>query len=334
MIVLVTGGAGYIGSHTCVELLNAGYEVIVLDSFCNSKQESINRIEKITGKSVSLVKGDVRDKDCLRSIFKNYTIYAVIHFAGLKAVGESVANPLKYYDYNVMGSLALTEVMAEFNVKNLVFSSSATVYGFSDTKPIPETSQLSPFNPYGQSKRMVEQILEDLSASDASWNIALLRYFNPVGAHESGMIGEDPNGIPNNLMPYVSQVAAGKLKELSIFGNDYPTKDGTGVRDYIHVVDLALGHIAALKKLNGLMIINLGAGAGYSVLDLVYTFEKTTGVKIPFKIVNRRAGDIAIYFADATLAKEKLGWQTRFSLEDICRDSWRWQSNNPNGYNM
>jgi len=330
----VTGGAGYIGSHTCVELLNAGYEVIVLDSFCNSKQESINRIEKITGKSVSLVKGDVRDKDCLRSIFKNYTIYAVIHFAGLKAVGESVANPLKYYDYNVMGSLALTEVMAEFNVKNLVFSSSATVYGFSDTKPIPETSQLSPFNPYGQSKRMVEQILEDLSASDASWNIALLRYFNPVGAHESGMIGEDPNGIPNNLMPYVSQVAAGKLKELSIFGNDYPTKDGTGVRDYIHVVDLALGHIAALKKLNGLMIINLGAGAGYSVLDLVYTFEKTTGVKIPFKIVNRRAGDIAIYFADATLAKEKLGWQTRFSLEDICRDSWRWQSNNPNGYNM
>jgi UDP-glucose 4-epimerase len=334
LIVLVTGGAGYIGSHACVELLNAGFEVIVLDSFCNSKQESINRIEKITGKSVALVKGDVRDKDCLRSIFKKYTINAVIHFAGLKAVGESVANPLKYYDYNVMGSLALTEVMAEFNVKNLVFSSSATVYGFSDTKPIPETSQLSPFNPYGQSKRMVEQILEDLSASDASWNIALLRYFNPVGAHESGIIGEDPNGIPNNLMPYVSQVAAGKLKELSIFGNDYPTKDGTGVRDYIHVVDLALGHIAALKKLNGLMIINLGAGAGYSVLDLVQTFEKTTGVKIPFKIVNRRAGDIAIYFADATLAKEKLGWQTRFSLEDICRDSWRWQSNNPNGYNM
>jgi len=334
LIVLVTGGAGYIGSHACVELLNAGFEVIVLDSFCNSKQESINRIEKITGKSVALVKGDVRDKDCLRSIFKKYTINAVIHFAGLKAVGESVANPIKYYDYNVMGSLALTEVMAEFNVKNLVFSSSATVYGFSDTKPIPETSQLSPFNPYGQSKRMVEQILEDLSASDASWNIALLRYFNPVGAHESGIIGEDPNGIPNNLMPYVSQVAAGKLKELSIFGNDYPTKDGTGVRDYIHVVDLALGHIAALKKLNGLMIINLGAGAGYSVLDLVQTFEKTTGVKIPFKIVNRRAGDIAIYFADATLAKEKLGWQTRFSLEDICRDSWRWQSNNPNGYNM
>lgn len=329
----MTGGAGYIGSHTCVELLNAGYEVVVLDSFCNSKQESINRVEKITGKSVVLIKGDVRDKDCLRTAFKSHSIEAVIHFAGLKAVGESVANPLKYYDYNVMGSLVLTEVMAEFNIKNLVFSSSATVYGFSDTKPIPETSQLSPFNPYGQSKRMVEQILEDLSASDASWNIALLRYFNPVGAHESGMIGEDPNGIPNNLMPYVSQVAAGKLKELSIFGDDYPTKDGTGVRDYIHVVDLAQGHIAALKKLNGLMIVNLGAGAGYSVLELVHAFEKTTGLKIPYKIVGRRAGDIAIYFADATLAKQKLGWQTKLSLEDICRDSWRWQSNNPNGYN-
>jgi UDP-glucose 4-epimerase len=333
LIVLVTGGAGYIGSHTCVELINAGYDVVVIDNFCNSKQESIKRIEKITGKSVMLVKGDVRDRDCLRNIFKKYSISAVIHFAGLKAVGESVANPLKYYDYNVMGSLALTQVMAEFNVKNLVFSSSATVYGFSDTKPIPENAQLSPFNPYGRSKRMVEQILEDLSASDSTWNIALLRYFNPVGAHESGIIGEDPNGIPNNLMPFVSQVAAGKLKELSIFGNDYPTKDGTGVRDYIHVVDLALGHIAALKKLDGLMTINLGAGAGYSVLDLVHTFEKTTGVKIPFKIVSRRAGDIAIYFADASLAKERLGWQTRFSLEDICIDSWRWQSNNPNGYN-
>lgn len=330
--VLVTGGAGYIGSHTCVELMNAGYDVVVVDNFCNSKQESIKRIEEITGKSIALVQGDVRDKDCLRGVFKSYSISAVIHFAGLKAVGESVANPLKYYDYNVMGSLALTQVMAEFNVKNLVFSSSATVYGFSDTKPIPETSQLSPFNPYGQSKRMVEQILEDLSASDPSWNIALLRYFNPVGAHESGMIGEDPNGIPNNLMPYVSQVAAGKLKELSIFGNDYPTKDGTGVRDYIHVVDLALGHIAALKKISGLMTINLGAGAGYSVLDLVHTFEKTTGVKIPYKIVGRRAGDIASYFADASLAKEKLGWQTKFNLDDICRDSWRWQSNNPNGY--
>ncbi len=333
MAILVTGGAGYIGSHTCVELLNAGYDIVVLDNFCNSNPESINRVQKITGKSVTLVKGDVRDKDCLRSVFTQYPVTAVIHFAGLKAVGESVVNPLKYYDYNVMGSLALTEVMTEFDVKSLVFSSSATVYGFSDTKPIPETAQLSPFNPYGQSKRMVEQILEDLSASDAGWNIALLRYFNPVGAHESGMIGEDPNGVPNNLMPYVSQVAAGKLKELSIFGDDYPTIDGTGVRDYIHVVDLALGHIAALKKLDGLMTINLGAGAGYSVLELVQTFEKTTGVKIPYKIVGRRAGDIAIYFADATLAKEKLGWQTKFNLEDICRDSWRWQSQNPQGYN-
>jgi UDP-glucose 4-epimerase len=333
LTILVTGGAGYIGSHTCVELLNAGYEVVVIDNFCNSKQESINRIQKITGKTLTLVNGDVRDKESLRGIFKGHSINAVIHFAGLKAVGESVANPLKYYDYNVMGSLALTQVMTEFNVKNLVFSSSATVYGFSDTKPIPETSQLSPFNPYGQSKRMVEQILEDLCTSDSSWNIALLRYFNPVGAHESGMIGEDPNGIPNNLMPYVSQVAAGKLKELSVFGDDYPTIDGTGVRDYIHVVDLALGHVAALKKLDGLMTINLGAGAGYSVLELVHTFEKITGVKIPYKVVSRRAGDIAIYFADANLAKQKLGWQTKFNLEDICRDSWRWQSNNPNGYN-
>jgi UDP-glucose 4-epimerase len=331
--ILVTGGAGYIGSHACVELLKAGFDVVVLDNHCNSKPESINRVQKITGKKVALVNGDVRDKTCLRKVFEEYPINAVIHFAGLKAVGESVANPLKYYDYNVMGSLALTEVMAEFNVKNLVFSSSATVYGFSDTKPIPETSQLSPFNPYGQSKRMVEQILEDLSASDSAWNITLLRYFNPVGAHESGMIGEDPNGIPNNLMPYVSQVAAGKLKELSIFGDDYPTIDGTGVRDYIHVVDLALGHVAALRKLDGLMTINLGAGAGYSVLALVQAFEKTTGVKIPYKIVGRRAGDIAIYFADATLAKQKLGWQTTLTLEDICRDSWRWQSQNPQGYN-
>jgi UDP-glucose 4-epimerase len=331
--ILVTGGAGYIGSHTCVELLNAGYDVVVLDNFCNSKHESIHRVEKITGKQVVLVQGDVRDSACLKKVFETHTITAVIHFAGLKAVGESVADPLKYYDNNVMGSLVLTQVMAEFNVKNLVFSSSATVYGFSDTKPIPESSQLSPFNPYGRSKHMVEQMLEDLSASDTTWNIALLRYFNPVGAHESGMIGEDPNGIPNNLMPYVSQVAAGKLKELNIFGNDYPTVDGTGVRDYIHVVDLALGHLAALKKLNGLMTVNLGAGVGYSVLELVQTFEKITGVHIPYKIIGRRAGDIAIYFADASLAKEKLGWQTRFSLEDICRDSWRWQSQNPRGYN-
>ncbi len=331
--ILVTGGAGYIGTHTCVELLNSGFDVVVLDNFCNSKPEAIHRVEKITAKPVRLVNGDVRDKDCLRAIFKQHTIGAVIHFAGLKAVGESVADPVKYYDNNMMGSLALVQIMTEFNVKKLVFSSSATVYGFSDTKPIAETAPLSPFNPYGHTKRMVEQILEDLSASDATWNIGLLRYFNPVGAHKSGMIGEDPNGVPNNLMPYVTQVAVGKLKELSIFGNDYETVDGTGVRDYIHVVDLALGHVAALKHLDGLMTINLGAGRGYSVLELVHTFEEASGKAVPYKFVPRRAGDIAIYFADASLAKQKLGWVTKFDLTDICRDAWRWQSQNPQGYN-
>ncbi len=335
MTILVTGGAGYIGSHTCVELLNAGYQVVIIDNFCNSKPEVINRIQKITDKTATLIQGDVRDKSLLRTVFKQHPIKTVIHFAGLKAVAESVANPLRYYDNNVLGSLALVEVMAEFNVKKLVFSSSATVYGFSDTKPIPETAPLSPFNPYGHTKRMVEQILEDLSVSDSAWNIALLRYFNPVGAHESGMIGEDPNGIPNNLMPYVSQVAAGKLKQLSIFGNDYPTADGTGVRDYIHVVDLALGHVAAVEVLNkscGLITVNLGAGHGYSVLELVHTFQEVTGKAIPYKIVERRAGDIAMYFADATLAKQKLAWQTQRDLADICRDTWRWQSQNPQGY--
>lgn len=309
--------------------------MVIVDNFCNSKPEVINRIQKITGKTVTLLQDDVRNRSSLRTIFKQHPIKTVIHFAGLKAVAESVANPLRYYDNNVMGSLALVEVMAEFNVKNLVFSSSATVYGFSDTKPIPETAPLRPFNPYGHTKRMVEQILEDLSVSDSAWNIALLRYFNPVGAHESGMIGEDPNGIPNNLMPYVSQVAAGKLKQLSIFGNDYPTADGTGVRDYIHVVDLALGHVAALEVLNkrcGLLTVNLGAGHGYSVLELVHTFQEVTGKAIPYKIVERRAGDIAMYFADATLAKQKLAWQTQRDLADICRDTWRWQSQNPQGY--
>ena len=335
--ILVTGGAGYIGTHTCVELLNAGFDVVVLDNLCNSKPEAMHRVQKITGKPVRLVNGDVRDKDCLRALFKQHTISAVIHLAGLKAVSESVADPVKYYDNNVMGSLALLKIMTEFNVKKLVFSSSATVYGFSDTKPIVETAPLSPFNPYGHSKRMVEQILEDLSASDVAWSIGLLRYFNPVGAHESGMIGEDPSGVPNNLMPFISQVAVGKLKELSIFGDDYPTVDGTGVRDYIHVVDLALGHVAALKyfdeHLDGLITINLGAGRGYSVLELVQTFEKSTGISVPYRISARRAGDIAIYFADATLAKKKLGWQTQRDLADICRDTWRWQSQNPQGYN-
>jgi UDP-glucose 4-epimerase len=333
--ILVTGGAGYIGSHTCVELLNAGFEVTVLDNFCNSKHDAINRVQNITGKKINLIEGDVRDKNCLISIFSQNNIDAVIHFAGLKAVGESVANPLYYYDNNVMGSLALVEVMAEYNVKNIVFSSSATVYGFSDTKPIAETASLSPFNPYGHSKRMVEQMLEDLSVADASWNIALLRYFNPVGAHPSGDIGEDPNGVPNNLMPYVSQVAIGKLESLNVFGNDYPTVDGTGVRDYIHVVDLALGHVAALNALEnncGLLTVNLGAGRGYSVLELLNAFEKVTGKTIPYKIVDRRAGDIAIYFADASFAKKTLGWQTTKTLEDICRDTWHWQSKNPTGY--
>jgi len=333
--VLVTGGAGFIGSHTCVELLNAGFDVVIIDNFCNSKQESINRIQKITNKTVTLIEGDVRDKLCLAGIFKQHKVDAVIHFAGLKAVGESVSNPLKYYDNNVTGTLSLLEVMTDFDIKNIVFSSSATVYGFSDTKPIPETAPLSPFNPYGHTKRMVEQILEDLSLTNSGWNIVLLRYFNPVGAHPSGLIGEDPNGVPNNLMPYVSQVAIGKLKELSIFGNDYETVDGTGVRDYIHVVDLALGHVAALNALKGcgLLTVNLGAGQGYSVLELVRAFEKVTNMVVPYKIVGRREGDIAIYFADATLAEKKLGWKTTKTLEDICRDAWRWQSQNPQGYN-
>ena len=333
--VLVTGGAGYIGSHACVELLNANFDVLVLDNFCNSKATSIQRVEKITGKSITLIEGDVRDKATLTTLFSDHQIDAVMHFAGLKAVSDSVNNPLAYYDNNVMGSIALLEVMSEFSVNNIVFSSSATVYGFSDDKPIPETAPLSPFNPYGHNKRMVEQVLADVSIADPNWNIALLRYFNPVGAHPSGEIGEDPNGVPNNLMPYVSQVAVGKRERLSVFGNDYPTVDGTGVRDYIHVVDLALGHVAALNKLMqgcGLLTLNLGAGRGYSVLELVQAFEVSTGQKIPYEIVSRRAGDIAIYFADASLAKQVLGWKTTKTLEDICRDAWRWQTKNPNGY--
>ena len=333
--VLVTGGAGYIGSHACVELLNANFDVLVLDNFCNSKATSIQRVEKITGKSITLIEGDVRDKVTLTTLFSDHQIDAVMHFAGLKAVSDSVNNPLAYYDNNVMGSITLLEVMSEFSVNNIVFSSSATVYGFSDDKPISETAPLSPFNPYGHNKRMVEQMLADVSIANPNWNIALLRYFNPVGAHPSGEIGEDPNGVPNNLMPYVSQVAVGKRERLSVFGNDYPTIDGTGVRDYIHVVDLALGHVAALNKLMqgcGLLTLNLGAGRGYSVLELVQAFEASTGQKIPYEIVNRRAGDIAIYFADASLAKQVLGWKTTKKLEDICRDAWRWQTKNPNGY--
>ena len=333
--VLVTGGAGFIGSHACLELLNANFDVIVLDNFYNSKAKSIQRIKKVTGKSIVLIEGDVKDKKTLTKLFSNHQIDAVMHFAGLKAVSDSEKNPLTYYDNNVSGSITLVKVMSEFSVKNIVFSSSATVYGFSDNKPIPETAELSPFNTYGHNKRMVEQLLSDTRLADPSWSVALLRYFNPVGAHPSGEIGEDPNGEPNNLMPYLSQVAVGKREYLNVYGNDYPTVDGTGVRDYIHVVDLALGHVAALNKLlksPSFLTLNLGSGRGYSVLEFVQAFEESTGQKIPYEIVGRRKGDIAIYFADASMAKQVLGWSTTKTLEDICRDAWFWQTKNPNGY--
>lgn len=334
-MIIVTGGAGYIGSHTCVELLAAGYDVVVIDNFSNSKPESINRIQEITGKLVTLVRGDVRDKECLRSVFEKYSVTAVIHFAGHKAVGESVTMPLTYYDNNVAGSVALVEVMAEFGIKRIVFSSSATVYAPNDERPISEDSPLMPINPYGRSKLMVEQVYGDLAASDNEWSIAILRYFNPVGAHESGMIGEDPNGIPNNLMPYISQVAVGRLQELSVFGADYPTVDGTGVRDYIHVIDLALGHLAALNALhqhNGLMTVNLGTGKGCSVLELVSAFEEASGKAVPYRIVARRPGDVATCYADTSLAESLLGWRAKLDIHAMCRDAWRWQSKNPQGY--
>lgn len=335
MRILVTGGAGYIGSHTCVELLNAGFDVVVLDNFSNSKSISLKRVEAITEKKLQFKQGDVRDRNILRALFSEQAIDAVIHFAGLKAVGESVKLPLKYYDNNVSGSVALLEVMAEFGVKSFVFSSSATVYDAPGDKPIQEDFPLKPTNPYGQSKLMVEQILRDFAVSDANWRIAILRYFNPVGAHDSGMIGEDPSGIPNNLMPFVSQVAVGRLQQLSVFGNDYPTPDGTGVRDYIHVVDLAKGHLAALnalQKQTGILTVNLGTGIGYSVLDMVKAFETASGKKIPYKVMGRRAGDIAICYADPTKAGETLGWHARYDIAKMCRDTWHWQSLNPNGY--
>lgn len=335
MRILVTGGAGYIGSHTCVELLNAGFDVVVLDNFSNSKATSLQRVEAITGKKLQFKQGDVRDKNVLRALFSELAIDAVIHFAGLKAVGESVKFPLKYYDNNVYGSVALLEVMAEFGVKRFVFSSSATVYDAPGDKPIQENFPLKPTNPYGQSKLMAEQMLRDLAVSDTDWRIAILRYFNPVGAHVSGMIGEDPNGIPNNLMPFVSQVAVGRLKELSVFGDDYPTPDGTGVRDYIHVVDLAQGHLAALNALQqqaGILTVNLGTGIGYSVLEMVKAFEAASGKNIPYKVVGRRPGDIAICYADPAKAKEALGWQASYDIHAMCRDTWHWQSLNPNGY--
>ncbi|MGO4995014.1 UDP-glucose 4-epimerase GalE [Jeotgalibaca porci] len=337
MAVLVTGGAGYIGSHTVVELLNANYEVIIVDNYSNSKPEVLNRIKTITGKDFTFYEADLLDKEALEEIFEKETIDSVIHFAGYKAVGESVAKPVEYYHNNITGTLILLEVMKKYGVKNIVFSSSATVYGMNNPSPLTEDLPTSATNPYGYTKVMIEQILRDVHVSDEEWNIALLRYFNPIGAHESGLIGEDPSGIPNNLMPYITQVAVGKLPELSIFGNDYDTEDGTGVRDYIHVVDLALGHLKALESFSeykGVGTYNLGTGIGYSVLDLVKNFQRANDIVIPHKIVERRPGDVATCYSDATRAKEILGWTAEKDLEDMCRDSWKWQSNNPKGYDI
>lgn len=335
MKVLVTGGAGYIGSHTCVQLLDAGYEVVVADNLSNSKEEALKRVEKITGKKVDFYPVDVCDEEKVRQIFSDHTIGAVIHFAAYKAVGESVQYPLSYYHNNLLSAINIIKVMQEFNVKDFVFSSSATVYGQPESVPIKEDFPLSATNPYGYTKLMIEQMLQDVYKANPSMNIAILRYFNPVGAHESGMIGEDPNDIPNNLMPYISQVAIGKLEKLQVFGDDYDTKDGTGVRDYIHVMDLADGHLAALKKLEqkcGLVIYNLGTGNGYSVLDMVKAFEKASNRQIAYDITNRRPGDIAICYADPTKAKNDLKWEAKFGLDKMCEDTWRWQTQNPNGY--
>ena len=335
MNVLVTGGAGYIGSHTCVELLNAGHEIIVVDNLSNSKQVSLERVRELTAKQVLFYQMDLCEKHKLDEIFKKHAIDAVIHFAGYKAVGESVRLPLKYYQNNINATLVLCELMLQHHVHNLVFSSSATVYGDPHSVPIREDFPLSPANPYGRTKYMIEEILKDLSVAHAELNIALLRYFNPVGAHSSGRIGEDPNGIPNNLLPYISQVAVGRLDELKVFGNDYNTPDGTGVRDYIHVVDLALGHIKALERLKanpGLVVYNLGTGKGYSVLDVVRAFEKASGRKIPFRFVERRSGDVASCYADPQKANDELCWKAEREIDDMCRDSWGWQSQNPHGY--
>ena len=337
MKVLVTGGAGYIGSHTCVELLAIGHDVVVVDDYSNSKPEALKRVQAIAGRSVKMHACDVRDREALRAIFRDEKPDAVIHFAGFKAVGESVAQPLKYYDNNLVSTIVLLEVMQEFDCRQLVFSSSATVYGIPDKVPLDEQAPLRAINPYGATKLMIEDMLRDLAASDDSWRIALLRYFNPVGAHESGLIGEDPNDIPNNLMPYISQVAVGRLPQLRVFGGDYPTPDGTGVRDYIHVVDLALGHLKALEWLAGLSkgrveAINLGTGNGCSVLDMVKAFEQACGRAIPYEIVARRPGDAASCYADPCLARELLGWQAVRDVKTMCQDAWRWQSHNPHGY--
>lgn len=333
--ILVTGGAGYIGSHTCLELLEAGYQVVVIDNLSNSKVESLVRVQDIAAKSLSFAELDVLDKAAMAEVFSQYSIDAVIHFAGLKAVGESVGMPLAYYQNNISGTLNLLEVMNAAGVKNIVFSSSATVYGDPESLPIKESFPISATNPYGRSKLIIEEMLRDLYVSDAEWNIEILRYFNPVGAHESGRIGEDPNGIPNNLMPYISQVAVGKLDKLSVYGDDYLTVDGTGVRDYIHVVDLAKGHIKALQKLAevpGCITHNLGTGQGYSVLEMVSAFSQASGKEVPFQIVGRRAGDIAACYADAALAQKELGWIAKKGLREMCEDAWNWQSKNPTGY--
>ena len=336
MAILVTGGAGYIGSHTCVELLEAGYEVVVLDNLSNSSEVSLDRVEQITGKKVTFYKGDIRDRVILGEIFEKEKIDCCIHFAGLKAVGESVSMPWEYYDNNVAGTLVLVDVMRQHNCKNIIFSSSATVYGDPAEIPITENCPKGQCtNPYGWTKSMLEQILSDIQKADKEWNVILLRYFNPIGAHKSGLMGENPNGIPNNLMPYVTQVAVGKLEQLGVFGNDYDTPDGTGVRDYIHVVDLAVGHVKALKKIEekaGLNIYNLGTGHGYSVLDIVRNFEAANDIKIPYVIKTRRPGDIATSYCDPSKAKEELGWEAANGIRQMCEDAWRWQKNNPNGY--
>lgn len=335
MSILVTGGAGYIGSHTCVELLQAGYEICVADNLSNSKEKSLERVREITGKTFPFYKADLMDEEALGDIFRKEPVEAVLHFAGLKAVGESVTMPLSYYHNNITGTLLLCKAMRKAGVKKLVFSSSATVYGNPHTVPIKEDFPVGAANPYGRTKLMIEEILRDLHGSDPEWDIAILRYFNPVGAHASGLIGEDPNGIPNNLLPYIAQVAVGKLEYLKVFGNDYPTKDGTGVRDYIHVVDLAQGHLKALEKLEskpGVVVYNLGTGRGYSVLDMVGAFSEASGKNIPYRISGRRPGDIAECYADPSKAYAELGWKASRGIGDMCADAWRWQSRNPDGF--
>jgi UDP-glucose 4-epimerase len=335
MKILVTGGAGYIGTHTCIELIKAGYDIVVVDNLCNSSLESLNRVEGLVGCNIPFYKVDVRDKIALTRVFEQHSIDGVIHFAGLKAVGESVKKPIEYYDTNVGGTFILADIMRGFGCKTFVFSSSATVYGDPHMAPIKEDFPLSVTNPYGRSKLMIEEFLQDVFVADDSWHIALLRYFNPIGAHKSGLIGEDPNDIPNNLIPYISQVAAGKLGKLSIFGGDYDTPDGTGVRDYIHVVDLAKGHVKALQALEDkpqVLIVNLGTGNGYSVLDMVKAFERVSGRDVPYQIVDRRPGDIATCYADPAYAAEKLDWKAEYELDEMCEDTWRWQLQNPDGY--